>query len=42
MTAHIHPGHLASQQVARTAGLLPTGMVRDGEVCWASSPAAAP
>jgi hypothetical protein len=38
-----HPSrHLASQGVARAAGLSPTGDVHHGEVCWASSPAAAP
>jgi len=40
--AHIHPGHLASQQVARGAGLSPTAGVRDGEIRWVSLPAAAP
>jgi len=39
--AHIHPGHLASQRVARAAGLSPTTDVRDGEVRWAGRPAAA-
>ena len=38
--AHVHPGHLASQRVARAAGLAPTGQVRDGEMRWVSSPAA--
>ena len=42
VVAHIHPGHLASQGVARAAGLSPTGDVHDGEVRWASSPGAAP
>ncbi len=32
--AHIHPGHLASQGVARAAGLSPSGEVHDGEVRW--------
>lgn len=32
--AHIHPGHLASQRVARAAGLSPTTDVHDGEVRW--------
>ena len=32
--AHIHPAHLASQRVARAAGLSPTGEVHDGEVRW--------
>jgi RimJ/RimL family protein N-acetyltransferase len=34
--AHIHPGHLASQQVARAAGLWPTAESVDGEVRWVS------
>ena len=34
VVAHIHPGHLASQRVARAAGLTPTTHVRDGEVRW--------
>jgi RimJ/RimL family protein N-acetyltransferase/GNAT superfamily N-acetyltransferase len=38
--AHIHPAHLASQRVARAAGLSPTGEVRDGEVRWIIRPAA--
>ena len=42
VVAHIHPGHLASQWVARAAGLSPTGEVRDGETRWASPPAPAP
>ena len=42
VTAHIHPGHLASQHVARAAGLVPTSDVRDGEVRWASLPMAVP
>ena len=42
VVAHIHPGHLASQGVARAAGLSPTGDVYDGEVRWAGRPAAAP
>jgi RimJ/RimL family protein N-acetyltransferase len=41
VVAHIHPGHLASQRVARAAGLAPTGEVRDdGEVRWARWPKA--
>jgi RimJ/RimL family protein N-acetyltransferase len=40
--AHIHPGHLASQRVARGAGLSPTTDVRDGEIRWVSGPPAAP
>ena len=34
VVAHIHPGHLASQGVARAAGLSPTTDLRDGEVRW--------
>jgi RimJ/RimL family protein N-acetyltransferase len=37
VAAHIHPGHVASQRVARAAGLVPTGEVRDGEIRWARS-----
>jgi RimJ/RimL family protein N-acetyltransferase len=40
VAAHIHPGHLASERVAHAAGLAPTGEVRDGEIRWASPPAA--
>jgi RimJ/RimL family protein N-acetyltransferase len=42
VVAHIHPGHLASQQVARAAGLTPTSEIRDGEMRWVSRPPAAP
>ena len=38
VVAHIHPGHLASQRVARAAGLSPTADIRDGEICWISPP----
>ena len=39
VVAHIHPGHLASQRVARAAGLVPTGDVRgDGEMRWIRRP----
>ena len=41
VVAHIHPGHLASQRVARAAGLSPTADVRDGETRWVSQPATA-
>lgn len=34
--AYIHPGHAASQRVARAAGLAPTTSVVDGEVRWRS------
>ena len=37
VVAHIHPGHLASQQVARGAGLSPTADLRDGETRWVSA-----
>jgi RimJ/RimL family protein N-acetyltransferase len=42
VVAHIHPGHLASQRVARAAGLSPTLDVRDGEVRWVRLPAVTP
>ena len=42
VVAHIHPGHLASQRVARAAGLSPTPDVRDGEVRWVRPPAVTP
>jgi RimJ/RimL family protein N-acetyltransferase len=35
--AHIHPGHLASQGVARAAGLAPSSQIHDGEVRWIST-----
>jgi RimJ/RimL family protein N-acetyltransferase len=38
VVAHIHPGHLASQRVARAAGLSPTAEVHDGETRWVSPP----
>jgi RimJ/RimL family protein N-acetyltransferase len=41
VVADIHPGHLASQRVARAAGLVPTSEVRNGETRWTSQPAAA-
>ena len=40
--AHSHPAHLASQRVARAAGLSPTTQARDGEIRWVSPPAAVP
>jgi len=40
VAAYIHPGHLASQGVARAAGLLPTTDLRDGEVRWVGRPTA--
>ncbi len=36
LLAHVHPGHLASQGVARTLGLHPTDRTLDGEVEWVS------
>jgi RimJ/RimL family protein N-acetyltransferase len=42
VVAHIHPGHLASQRVARAAGLSPTTDIRDGEMRWVSPAPAAP
>jgi RimJ/RimL family protein N-acetyltransferase len=42
VVAHIHPGHVASQQVARAAGLVPTAEVHAGEVRWVRPRAAAP
>ena len=42
VAAHIHPAHLASQRVARAAGLSPTEEAHDGEVRWVTSPAAPP
>ena len=41
VVAHIHPGHLASQRVARAAGLSPTSDVHDGETRWIRPPAPA-
>ena len=34
VAAHIHPGHLASQAVARAAGMSPTPVTAGGEVRW--------
>jgi len=34
ISAHIHPGHVASAAVARSAGLKPTDQWHDGEVRW--------
>ena len=42
VAAHIHPGHHASQRIARAAGLPPTAATCDGETCWVSPPPAAP
>lgn len=41
-TAHIHPGHLASQRVAASLGMKATDEIdEDGEVVWASVPSPA-
>ena len=32
--AHIHPSHQASAAVAASAGLTPTGQLKDGEMMW--------
>jgi len=42
VVAYIHPGHLASQRVARAAGLSPTTDIRDAEVRWVGMPTAVP
>jgi RimJ/RimL family protein N-acetyltransferase len=34
ITAHVHPGHVASAEVARRAGLVATDELEDGEVVW--------
>ena len=34
VAAHVHPDHLASQAVARAAGLSPTSVIQDGETRW--------
>jgi RimJ/RimL family protein N-acetyltransferase len=34
VVAHVHPDHLASQRVATSLGLAPTGTLVDGEVEW--------
>jgi RimJ/RimL family protein N-acetyltransferase len=36
LTAHVRPGHAASEGVARAIGLLPTGHMRGGEMRWAN------
>jgi RimJ/RimL family protein N-acetyltransferase len=38
VAAYIHPRHLASQHVARAAGMVPTEATRDGEQCWVRPP----
>ena len=42
VAAHIHPRHLASQHVARAAGLSPSSGSRDGEIRWTSRPVTGP
>ncbi|MDT0302471.1 GNAT family N-acetyltransferase [Streptomonospora wellingtoniae] len=37
LTAHIHPGHTASEGVARSLGLSATAAVADGETVWAAA-----
>jgi RimJ/RimL family protein N-acetyltransferase len=39
VAADIHPDHVASQRVARTAGLEPTDRIVDGEQRWLVGPA---
>ena len=39
LEAHIHPEHVASQRVARCAGLSLTEKFADGEQIWVTSPA---
>jgi RimJ/RimL family protein N-acetyltransferase len=39
VAAHIHPEHLASQAVARAAGLSPTAVTHGGETRWLRTPA---
>ncbi len=34
VTAHVHPGHVASAAVARSLGLVATAAIVDGEVRW--------
>ena len=39
LTAHIHPNHVASERVARAAGLMRSDTVdAEGEVVWVSAP----
>jgi RimJ/RimL family protein N-acetyltransferase len=38
LRAHIHPDHRASIAVARSIGLRPTDVVKDGELRWESIP----
>lgn len=37
LTAHVHPEHAASNEVARAVGLAPTQTIVDGEVRWAGA-----
>jgi RimJ/RimL family protein N-acetyltransferase len=34
ISAHIHPNHIASQVVAKAAGLHKSGQIEDGEEVW--------
>jgi RimJ/RimL family protein N-acetyltransferase len=38
VVAHVHPAHAASADVARAAGLAPTGRLHDGEARWELAP----
>jgi RimJ/RimL family protein N-acetyltransferase len=38
LTAHIHPEHRASIRVAERLGLVPAGIVVDGETRWTTAP----
>jgi RimJ/RimL family protein N-acetyltransferase len=40
--ARVHPQHIASQQVARRAGLRPTAQFLDGEEVWSREDYAVP
>ena len=42
VAAHIHPRHLASQGVARSAAMVPTTITQDGETRWLRTPARTP
>ena len=40
LIAHVHPGHAASEAVARGVGMAPTSVVEDGERLWEGLPRA--
>jgi RimJ/RimL family protein N-acetyltransferase len=40
VVASIHPGNIASQEVARRIGLRPTHRHHDGEIIWEIAPPA--